>query len=108
MSTEPIDIEKDRQNAEMSAQSSTTNAASANDFETENHMADHANENQGIHNLPEKDAAAEADPNDEGQYPHGLRLLCIVVALGMSIFLVALDMVRLTMTQRRALLEVVF
>ncbi|EED18980.1 efflux pump antibiotic resistance protein, putative [Talaromyces stipitatus ATCC 10500] len=92
MSTEPIDIEKDRQNAEMSAQSSTTNAASANDFETENHMADHANNNQGIHDLPEKDAAEEADPNDEEEYPHGLPLFCIVVALGMSIFLVALDM----------------
>ncbi|KAJ5387542.1 hypothetical protein N7509_010083 [Penicillium cosmopolitanum] len=33
-----------------------------------------------------------SDGDDAAQYPHGLKLLIIVVALGMSIFLVALDM----------------
>ncbi|KAJ5118825.1 uncharacterized protein N7443_007755, partial [Penicillium atrosanguineum] len=46
----------------------------------------------GISKLPEKVDAEESDLDDEAQYPHGLKLLIIIVALGMSIFLVALHM----------------
>ncbi|KAJ5299623.1 hypothetical protein N7476_011180, partial [Penicillium atrosanguineum] len=45
-----------------------------------------------ISKLPEKVDAEESDLDDEAQYPHGLKLLIIIVALGMSIFLVALHM----------------
>lgn len=99
MSTTPFDIEKERQTAQMSGQSSTTNAPSATDFENENQMADHTKNSQEVPELPEKSTAEEADPDDEDEYPHGLPLFFIVVALGMSIFLVALDMVWLTIYQ---------
>jgi hypothetical protein len=72
-----FDMEKERKNIESSAQSSLTNAP--NDPEP--------------FDLPEKVATEEPELNDEAQYPHGLKLLIVVVALGMSIFLVALDMV---------------
>jgi hypothetical protein len=91
-----LDLEKERQNAESSAQSSITNTPSAADLESENHNALNGQETS---NLPQKVDAEESDLDDEAQYPHGLKLLIIVVALGMSIFLVALDMVCLTISQ---------
>jgi soluble cytochrome b562 len=91
-----FDVEKERQNAESSVQSSITNAPSAADLESENHNAPNGQETSY---LPEKVEAEEPDMDNEAQYPHGLKLLIIVVALGMSIFLVALDMVCLTIPQ---------
>ncbi|KAJ5199662.1 hypothetical protein N7491_009540 [Penicillium cf. griseofulvum] len=83
-----FDEEKERQNASSSVQSSITNTPSVN-LESENHNALNDQETSYI---PEKVDAEEPDLDDEAQYPHGLKLLIIVVALGMSIFLVALDM----------------
>ncbi|KAJ5494462.1 hypothetical protein N7463_010549 [Penicillium fimorum] len=88
-----FDVEKERQNAESSVQSSITTAPSVTDLESEN-----ANDPSGQETsyLPEKVDAEEPDLDDEAQYPQGLKLLIIVMALGMSIFLVALDMACLT------------
>lgn len=94
--TSTYDMEKKRQNAKPPAQASIDNSHSAVELESEN---DNAPSDQEISNLPEKVVAEEPDLNDEAQYPHGLKLLIIVVALGMSIFLVALDMVSLTISQ---------
>lgn len=82
MTTFPLDVEKERAPIQQSAQSSDSNAISVTEPESDHQTID----------IAEK-AAAEED--DDG-YPKGLRLFCIVVALGMSIFLVALDMVRFT------------
>lgn len=84
MTTLPLDVEKEQEDTQQSAQSSDTNVISATGPES-----DH----QTIEDIPEKAAAEGIDPDDDG-YPQGVRLFCIVVALGMSIFLVALDMVR--------------
>ena len=91
-----FDVEKEPQNAESSVQSSITNAPSAADLESENHSAPNDQENSS---LPEKVDVEEPDLDDEAQYPHGFKLFIIVAALGMSIFLVALDMVCLTIHQ---------
>lgn len=91
-----FDVEKEQQNTKLSVQPSITNAPSAVDLESENHNAPN---DQETSYLPEKVDAEELDLDDEAQYPHGLKLLIIVVALGMSIFLVALDMVCLTIPQ---------
>ena len=80
MTTLPLDVEK-----EQSAQSLDTKDISATEPEK-----DH----QSMKNS-EKAITEDIGPDDDG-YPQGLRLFCVVVALGMSIFLVALDMVRLT------------
>ncbi|KAJ5589104.1 hypothetical protein N7537_011782 [Penicillium hordei] len=82
-----FDVEKERQNTELSDQSSITNAPSAAKLESEN-----APNDQETSYLPEKVDDEEQDLDNEAQYPHGLKLLILVVALGMSIFLVALDM----------------
>ncbi|KAJ5383239.1 hypothetical protein N7517_001150 [Penicillium concentricum] len=84
-----FDVEKKRQNGESSVQSSITNTPSAADSESDNHSAPY---NQDTSYRPKKVDAEELDLNDEAQYPHGLKLLIVVGALGMSIFLVALDM----------------
>ncbi|CAI7654832.1 unnamed protein product [Penicillium glandicola] len=84
-----FDVEKERENAESSVQSSITNAPSMADLESENHNAPN---DQETSYLPEKVDTEEPDLNNEAQYPHGLKLLIIVAALSMSIFLVALDM----------------
>jgi soluble cytochrome b562 len=91
-----FDLEKERQNADSSVQSSISNASSAADLESENHNAPN---DQETSYLPEKVDVKEPDLDDEAQYPHGLKLFVIVAALGMSIFLVALDMVCLTIPQ---------
>lgn len=91
--TSTFDVEKERQNTESSVQSSITNAPSAADLESENHNA--LNDEESSY-LPEKGDAEEPNLDDEAQYPHGFKLFIIVAALGMSIFLVALDMVCLT------------
>jgi hypothetical protein len=91
-----FDDEKERRNAESSVQSSITNAPSAADLESEDRNAPN---DQKTSYLPEKADAEEPDLDDEVQYPHGLKLLIIIAALGMSIFLVALDMVCLTIGQ---------
>lgn len=90
-----FDDEKERQTAESSVQSSITNTPSA-DLENENHNAPN---DQKTSDLPERVDDEEPDLDDEAQYPHGLKLFVIVAALGMSIFLVALDMVCLTIPQ---------
>ncbi|KAJ5917203.1 hypothetical protein N7466_010757 [Penicillium verhagenii] len=71
-------VEKERQNAESSTLSSIHVTNIPNDPESPA--------------LPEKVDAEELYLDDEAQYPHGIKLFIIVVALGMSIFLVALDM----------------
>lgn len=91
-----FDVEKERQGTESSVPSSITNAPSAADLESENNNA--PNDQETSH-LPEKADAEEPDLEDEAQYPHGFKLFIIVAALGMSIFLVALDMVCLTIPQ---------
>jgi hypothetical protein len=91
-----FEVEKEQQNAEPSMQSSIINAPSAADLESENHNATNDHETSY---LPEKVDTEEPDLDDEAQYPHGLKLLIVVLALGMSIFLVALDMVCLTNPQ---------
>jgi hypothetical protein len=48
----------------------------------------------------EKGTIDIATDDDEGEYPQGLALTFIVLALGLSIFLVALDMVRLQVAPR--------
>lgn len=88
-----FDLEKDRENSESSVQSSITNTPFVADLESENHTS--PNDQETSH-VPEKADVEEPDLDDEAQYPHGLKLLIIVAALGMSIFLVALDMVCLT------------
>ncbi|CAI7577351.1 unnamed protein product [Penicillium palitans] len=87
--TSTFDVEKERQNTESSVQSSITNAPSAADLESENHNA--LNDEETSY-PPEKGDAEEPNLDDEAQYPHGFKLFIIVAALGMSIFLVALDM----------------
>ncbi|KAJ5761825.1 uncharacterized protein N7511_005207 [Penicillium nucicola] len=82
-------MEKEHHNTESSVQSSITNAPSVADFDSENHNAPN---DQETSNLPEKVDAEGPDLDDESQYPHGLKLFIIILALGMSIFLVALDM----------------
>lgn len=91
-----FDVEKERQNAESSVQSSITNGPSVTNLESENHNAPN---DQDTSDLPEKVDSEEPDLDDEAQYPHGFKLFIIVAALGMSIFLVALDMVCLTIPQ---------
>ncbi|CAI7603520.1 unnamed protein product [Penicillium pancosmium] len=84
-----FDLEKERQNIQSSSRSSTTKTPSAANLERESHNAQIGQENSDPpNNLDSK----LSDGDDEAQYPHGLKLLIIVVALGMSIFLVALDM----------------
>lgn len=85
MTTLPLDVEKEREYTQQSAQSLDTKDISATEPEK-----DH----QSMKNS-EKAITEDIGPDDDG-YPQGLRLFCVVVALGMSIFLVALDMVRLT------------
>ena len=92
-----FDLEKEHQTADSSVQSSITKTPSAADLESENHNAPNGQETSY---LPEKVDSEELDADDESQYPHGIKLLIIVAALGMSIFLVALDMVCLTIPQR--------
>ncbi|KAK4870166.1 hypothetical protein LT330_005220 [Penicillium expansum] len=84
-----FDLEKEHQTADSSVQSSITKTPSAADLESENHNAPNGQETSY---LPEKVDSEELDADDESQYPHGIKLLIIVAALGMSIFLVALDM----------------
>jgi hypothetical protein len=84
MTTLPLDVEKEPQNTQQSAQSSNTKVGTAAEPESDRQTIE----------TPGKVAAEGIDSDDDG-YPQGLRLFCIVVALGMSIFLVALDMVRL-------------
>ncbi|KOS44874.1 hypothetical protein ACN38_g4231 [Penicillium nordicum] len=84
-----FDLEKDRENSESSVQYSITNTPFVADLESENHTS--PNDQETSH-VPEKADVEEPDLDDEAQYPHGLKLLIIVAALGMSIFLVALDM----------------
>lgn len=91
MTTLPLDVEKEREYTPQSAQSSDTNDISPNEPES----------NHQTIRTPEKAVAEDIDADDDG-YPKGLRLFCIVVALGMSIFLVALDMVRFRSRQREA------
>lgn len=86
MTTLLFDVEKERQDTQQSTQSVTTNSVSAIEPESDYQKVD----------IPERVATKEANPDDD-EYPQGLRLFCIVVALGMSIFLVALDMVRLAL-----------
>ncbi|KAJ5772552.1 hypothetical protein N7520_003081 [Penicillium odoratum] len=82
-------VEKEWQNTEPSVQSSMANAPSAAGLESQNRNAPN---NQETSYLPEKVDAEKLDLDDEAQYPHGFKLLLIVVALGLSIFLVAHDM----------------
>lgn len=88
-------MEQERNIAESSAQSSITNATSAAaELESENCNAPNDKETSS---LPERVDAEEQNQDDEAKYPHGLKLVIVIVALGMSIFLVALDMVCLTL-----------
>ncbi|KAL4733064.1 MFS general substrate transporter [Aspergillus similis] len=87
--TSTFDVEKERQTAESSTQSSITDTPFAAELESKNH---HSPNDQETPPLPEKADGEEPHLDDESLYPHGLKLLIIVVALGMSIFLVALDM----------------
>lgn len=96
--TSTFDVEKERQTAESSTQSSITDTPFAAELESKNHNSPNDQETPP---LPEKADAEEPDLDDESLYPHGLKLLIIVVALGMSIFLVALDMVCLAIPQWR-------
>jgi MFS transporter, DHA2 family, glioxin efflux transporter len=89
MTALPLDDEKEREDTQQNAQSSNTNDISANGSKSDHQTME----------IPEKAAAEGMDPDDDG-YPQGLRLFCIVVALGMSIFLVALDMVGFASYQR--------
>ncbi|OQE46650.1 hypothetical protein PENCOP_c001G03572 [Penicillium coprophilum] len=84
-----FDVVKERHNAESSVQSSITNTLSVTDLENKSHNAPN---DQETSYLPEREDTEESDLDDEDQYPHGLKLLVVVAALGMSIFLVALDM----------------
>ncbi|GAM35705.1 hypothetical protein TCE0_017r04237 [Talaromyces pinophilus] len=81
MTALPLDDEKEREDTQQNAQSSNTNDISATGSKSDHQTME----------IPEKAAAEGMDHDDDG-YPQGLRLFCIVVALGMSIFLVALDM----------------
>lgn len=92
-----FDLEKERQNVQSSVHSSITKTASAPNLEPESHNAQIGQESSHPpNNLDYK----PSDGDDAAQYPHGLKLLIIVVALGMSIFLVALDMVCSQMPKR--------
>ncbi|KAJ5263521.1 hypothetical protein N7478_011126 [Penicillium angulare] len=84
-----FDVEKERQNADSSTLSSFKKVSLSVDLESDIHNTPNAEETS---NLPEKVDADEPDADDEAQYPHGIKLFIIVLALGMSIFLVALDM----------------
>ncbi|KAJ5549105.1 hypothetical protein N7513_006339 [Penicillium frequentans] len=84
-----FDVERERKTAESSAQSSITNAPPAAELESENRNAPNDKETSS---LPGKVDAEGQNQDDEAKYPHGLKLVIIIVALGMSIFLVALDM----------------
>lgn len=96
MTALPLEDEKERQRTQHSANSSDTNVIPVTEPESGCQMID----------IPEKAASGGIDPDDDG-YPQGLRLFCIVVALGMSIFLVALDMVRFTICHRGACLLII-
>ncbi|KAJ5959009.1 uncharacterized protein N7479_006159 [Penicillium vulpinum] len=84
-----FDVEKERRNTKLSVQTSITNAPSAVGLESENHNASNDQETSYLSGNVDTE---ELDLDEKAQYPHGLKLLIIVVALGMSIFLVALDM----------------
>lgn len=85
------EIKKERGATESSAQSSITNAPSVAHLERDNHHA--SNDQETSNQVSEKFNTEETNLDNEGQYRHGVKLFFIVLALGMSIFLVALDMV---------------
>ncbi|KAL2834781.1 MFS general substrate transporter [Aspergillus pseudoustus] len=84
-----FNLDKERQKPDSIAHSSIMTTSSAADLQTQNHDGSGAT---GTSEIPEKREDRESDLEDESQFPHGLKLLIIVAALGMSIFLVALDM----------------
>jgi hypothetical protein len=104
MSTlQPSDHEKKAENAGLSGRSSATHAYSASTFESEKKKTDNASNGSGSEDVVNSSATVETGKevpdDDDDDYPKGLPLFFIVLALGMSVFLVALDMVCFAISQ---------
>lgn len=89
-----LDPRRDESDLEHGSTRAPSTAADADFYDKEHSVSDDDSRNKRPHN---EAGLEQPDPNavDAIEYPHGIKMVVIVIALMMAVFLISLDMVRI-------------